>query len=90
MKKEFFMKMRFLKCFSDVAILSILVALTACNEQGASGTKSAGKNVDLNCPELPVDTTATGEFDPIASKDARPCGTITLWGSAMPKSFNMW
>ena len=90
MKKEFVMKMRFLKCFSDVAILSILVALTACNEQGSAGTKSAGKNVDLNCPELPQDPEATGEFDPIASKDARPCGTITLWGSAMPKSFNMW
>ena len=33
---------------------------------------------------------ATGEFDPIASKEARACGSITLWGSAMPKSFNMW
>lgn len=72
------------------SLMVVSLALTACNEQGASGTKSAGKNVDLNCPELPVDTTATGEFDPIASKDARPCGTITLWGSAMPKSFNMW
>ncbi len=65
------------------------LSLTACNEQGASG-KSAGKNAELNCPELPFDSTATGEFDPIASKDARPCGAITLWGSAMPKSFNMW
>ena len=72
------------------SLMVVSLALTACNEQGSAGTKSAGKNVDLNCPELPVDTTATGEFDPIASKDARPCGTITLWGSAMPKSFNMW
>ena len=64
--------------------------LTACNEQGSAGAKSAGKNAELNCLELPVDSTATGEFDPVASKDARPCGTITLWGSAMPKSFNMW
>ena len=72
------------------SLMVVSLALTACNEQGSAGTKSAGKNVDLNCPELPIDTTATGEFDPIASKDARPCGTITLWGSAMPKSFNMW
>ena len=72
------------------SLMVVSLALTACNEQGSAGTKSAGKNVDLNCPELPVDTTATGEFDPIASKEARPCGTITLWGSAMPKSFNMW
>ena len=28
------------------------MALTACNEQGAS--KSAGKSAELNCPELPV------------------------------------
>ena len=72
------------------SLMVVSLALTACNEQGSAGTKSAGKNVDLNCPELPIDSTATGEFDPIASKDARPCGTITLWGSAMPKSFNMW
>ena len=78
--------------FYGAAIVSAALmafSLTACNESGAS--KSAGsKSADLNCPELPLDSTATGEFDPIASKDARPCGTITLWGSAMPKSFNMW
>ena len=72
------------------SLMVVSLALTACNEQGSAGTKSAGKNVDLNCPELPQDSEATGEFDPIASKDARPCGTITLWGSSMPKSFNMW
>ena len=71
------------------AVMVSAMVLTACNEFGAS--KSAGsKSADLNCPELPQDPEATGEFDPIASKDARPCGTITLWGSAMPKSFNMW
>ncbi|MBR4007146.1 ABC transporter substrate-binding protein, partial [Fibrobacter sp.] len=69
---------------------ALTLFLTACNEQGSAGAKPAGKNAELNCPELPVDSTATGEFDPVASKDARPCGTITLWGSAMPKSFNMW
>ena len=75
-----------------IAIAALIVsamALTACNEQDASKTaKSAGG--ELNCPEPPADSTATGEFDPVASKDARPCGAITLWGSAMPKSFNMW
>lgn len=65
------------------------LSFTACNESGSKGAKSA-KSAELNCPELPLDSTATGEFDPIASKDARPCGAITLWGSAMPKSFNMW
>ena len=79
-------------CAAGALALALMssVALTACNEQGASGSKSAVKSADLNCPELPFDSTATGEFDPIASKDARPCGTITLWGSSMPKSFNMW
>ena len=38
------------------------LALTACNEQGSKGAKSAGKSAELNCPELPVDSTATGEF----------------------------
>ena len=72
--------------FYGVALVSLMVsamALTACNEQGASkSAKAAGG--ELNCPELPQDPEATGEFDPIASKDARPCGTITLWGSALP------
>ena len=76
--------------FFALVFFAVAFALTACNESGASGSKSAAKSANLNCPELPFDSTATGEFDPIASKDARPCGTITLWGSAMPKSFNMW
>ncbi|MBR4559846.1 MAG: ABC transporter substrate-binding protein [Fibrobacter sp.] len=82
-----------MKDFSVKVSCAVLVAsaflFSACNESGASkGT--ASKSAELNCPELPQDPEATGEFDPIASKDARPCGTITLWGSAMPKSFNMW
>ena len=77
---------------SCAALAASAFLFTACNESGASkgaGGKSA-KSAELNCPELPQDPEATGEFDPIASKEARPCGTITLWGSAMPKSFNMW
>ena len=76
--------------FMSAALMVSALSFSACNESGSKGTKSAGKNAELNCPELPQDPEATGEFDPIASKDARPCGAITLWGSAMPKSFNMW
>lgn len=61
-----------------------LFMLFACNEN------KKNESVLENCPEPVYDSLATGEFDPIASKDARPCGSITLWGSAMPKSFNMW
>ncbi|SMP56800.1 extracellular solute-binding protein [Fibrobacter sp. UWB10] len=84
-------KMKFYSAaFMSAALMVSALSLSACNESGSKGTKSAGKNAELNCPESPFDSTATGEFDPIASKDARPCGAITLWGSAMPKSFNMW
>ncbi|MBR6833658.1 MAG: ABC transporter substrate-binding protein [Fibrobacter sp.] len=76
--------------FMSAALMASALSLSACNESGSKGAKSAGKNAELNCPELQQDPEATGEFDPIASKDARPCGAITLWGSAMPKSFNMW
>ena len=85
MKNE---KIKMTVSFFAMALLATL-ALTACNESGAS-KGAATKSAELNCPELPQDPEATGEFDPIASKDARPCGSITLWGSAMPKSFNMW
>ena len=84
-------KMKFYSAaFMSAALMVSALSLSACNESGSKGAKSAGKNAELNCPELPQDPEATGEFDPIASKDARPCGAITLWGSAMPKSFNMW
>ena len=89
------MKIGNMKKFYGAALMSAALmvsalSLSACNESGSKGAKSAGKNAELNCPELQQDPEATGEFDPIASKDARPCGAITLWGSAMPKSFNMW
>ena len=78
-------KMKFCRAAVSATLVLSALAFTACNEQDASkGAKSAGKDAELNCPELPQDPEATGEFDPIASKDARPCGTITLWGSAMP------
>lgn len=75
-----------------IASLAIAVALVGCNESGSKPAKG-GNNAtvsEADCPIIPVDSSATGEFDPIAGKDARACGTITLWGSAMPKSFNMW
>lgn len=66
-----------------LGILAMLLALlAACNEERAEAKAE-------QCPEFaPVE--GTGEFDPIAVRDARPCGSITLWGSSMPKSFNMW
>ncbi|MCF0214985.1 MAG: ABC transporter substrate-binding protein [Fibrobacteraceae bacterium] len=73
--------------------LGFLLNLTSCNESGSSKgahSKAAKGVTEADCPALPENPDATGEFDPIASKDARPCGNITLWGSAMPKSFNMW
>ncbi|MDO4946414.1 MAG: extracellular solute-binding protein [Fibrobacter sp.] len=73
--------------------LAVSAVLIACNESGSnSGKGSASKAAvsEADCPILPMDSEATGEFDPVASKEARPCGAITLWGSAMPKSFNMW
>ena len=75
---------------------ALALSLSACEESGDSkaANKGASKKSapvsEADCPILPIDSTATGEFDPIASKDARACGSITLWGSAMPKSFNMW
>jgi len=44
------------------------------------------------CPETPPSyENATGEFDPIAvPNEAVHCGEISLWGSATPRSLNMW
>lgn len=65
-------------------ILLIVFCLNACNEKKAENTKEISCKTSVELP------TGTGEFDPIASKEAVPCGSITLWGSSMPKSFNMW
>lgn len=67
-----------------LAILLIAFTLNACNE------KAPEKSNKVSCPTSPNYPESTGEFDPIASKEALPCGSITLWGSSMPKSFNMW
>ncbi|SHL25812.1 extracellular solute-binding protein [Fibrobacter sp. UWEL] len=72
-----------------VAVATLAFGLAACNDSKESKKKGASVS-EADCPALADDPEATGEFDPIASKDARPCGSITLWGSAMPKSFNMW
>lgn len=68
--------------------LSMALAFTACNESSDAKQKTATKTME--CPETWNMPEGTGEFDPIASKDAVPCGNVTLWGSSMPKSFNMW
>lgn len=71
------------------AAATLAFGLAACNDSKDSKKNSAAVS-EADCPAIADDPEATGEFDPIASKDARPCGAITLWGSAMPKSFNMW
>lgn len=71
------------------AAATLAFGLAACNDSKDSKKNSAAVS-EADCPAVADDPEATGEFDPVASKDARPCGSITLWGSAMPKSFNMW
>ena len=71
------------------AVATLAMGLLACNDSKENKKKGAAVS-EGDCPALPMDPEATGEFDPVANKDARPCGAITLWGSAMPKSFNMW
>ena len=65
------MKKFYSAAFMSAALMVSALSFSACNESGSKGTKSA-KSAELNCPELPQDPEATGEFDPIASKDARP------------------
>lgn len=77
----------FPRCILNVFALGA-VFLSACNESSPS---EKAKSVEANCPaEASYPADADGEFDPVASPSAVPCGAIRLWGSAMPKSFNMW
>jgi len=68
------------------AIILLATFLTLSCEKQAQTKPSAG------CPDTPpVYENATGEFDPIAvPNEAVPCGEISLWGAAMPRSLNMW
>lgn len=67
--------------------LVIGISLVGCKTEKQSH-KTANPEV---CPETSIyPADADGEFDPMADLSAVPCGTIRLWGSAMPKSFNMW
>ena len=69
-----------------LGILGILIAFTACQEKDSP--KTAAKTQCPAAAQYPAD--ADGEYDPMANLAAVPCGNIRLWGSAMPKSFNMW
>ena len=74
-------------CWGVIALVG-LVLLSSCEKKESKDNLS---QTTQNCPEAPVlNPLATGEFDPIASSEAVSCGTIRLWGSSMPKSFNMW
>ncbi|MCL2101183.1 MAG: extracellular solute-binding protein [Fibromonadales bacterium] len=69
-----------------------LTALLLAIALFASCEKKSQTNSIAACPDTPpVYENATGEFDPIAvPSEAVHCGEISLWGSAMPRSLNMW
>ena len=85
------MKFSVKACFVLLTVGVLLAAsLSACNGESSKDKKSASKGA-VNCPASTVyPADADGEFDPIADTSAVACGSIRLWGSAMPKSFNMW
>jgi len=66
-------------------ILIAFLFILSCDKQTQTKTS-------ISCPETPpVYENATGEFDPIAiPSEAVPCGEISLWGGATPRSLNMW
>lgn len=77
-------------CFCFLSTLSMALGMLACQENSPASQKAARGDGE-KCPEVAVyPSDADGEFDPIADSLAVPCGSIRLWGSAMPKSFNMW
>ncbi|MFA6623256.1 MAG: extracellular solute-binding protein [Fibrobacteraceae bacterium] len=71
-------------------VLAALVAIAGLSLSACKGTAEK-RGAELHCPDAPaVFPDATGEFDPVADTNAVACGTLNLWGSEMPKSFNMW
>lgn len=71
------------KCYT--LCFCVLFVLACQDKKATTGTGTTA------CPDAPpVHAGATGEFDPVASAQAVPCGELNLWGSAMPKSLNMW
>jgi len=66
-------------------VLALALVLVGCK----TGKNSSAQTV---CPEKPdvSKDSLQGEFDPIASNEAVPCGAINLWGSSFPKSLNVW
>ncbi|MFA6835583.1 MAG: extracellular solute-binding protein [Fibrobacteraceae bacterium] len=66
-------------------LTGVFLLLCSCNS-GDNEYKQDASCLD----QSPYPSDASGEFDPIADTNAVVCGQIRLWGSAMPKSFNMW
>jgi microcin C transport system substrate-binding protein len=66
--------------------LTGLIVLLGCTKQEQSNSKTAQNE----CADWQSPQSLVGELDPIASPEAKPCGTLNLWGSSMPKSLNYW
>lgn len=75
-------------------LLVLAIFLTSCSSKDDSKTSNSKAKIEglENCPEyvVPNSESLEGDRDPIASSKALPCGTLSLWGSSMPKSLNMW
>ena len=66
-------------------LLPILL-LAACGKSGPPSTSQSAPVVQ----DVPVQMETTGEIDPIASPDAIPGGSFSLWEGPYPKSLNVW
>jgi microcin C transport system substrate-binding protein len=66
-------------------LLPILL-LAACGKSGTPTTSQSAPKVE----DAPVQLETTGEPDPIASHDAIPGGSFSLWEGPYPKSLNVW
>jgi len=57
---------------------------------GCGGSAGTSRQVGPPVVDQPVVLEAGGEFDPIASPEAKKGGSFFTWGGGYPKSLNMW
>lgn len=69
-----------------LSLSALLAVLAGCGGSQSKDSRQVGPPVQ----DSPISLAATGEFDPIASPDAKKGGTFFAWGSGFPKSLNMW